>query len=161
FLDRVAQKLGIETPKLQQAITDTRNEDIDAAVQNGDLTQKQADALKQRAQNIPGFGFKAFGEKHLAGPKAFGFAGPKGFGFAFGFGLGMAEADQKLADFLGITTDQLHTELHAKNATLANVAAAHGKTRDDLKAFISSTAKAALDAAVANQDLTQKRADEA
>ena len=28
FLDRVAQKLGIYTPKLQQAITDTRTEDI-------------------------------------------------------------------------------------------------------------------------------------
>ena len=61
FLDRVAQKLGIDTPKLQQAITDTRNEDVDSAVQNGDLTQKQADALKQRIQNMPGFGGRGFG----------------------------------------------------------------------------------------------------
>ena len=37
FLDRVAQKLGIDTPKLQKAITDTRNEDIDSAVANGDI----------------------------------------------------------------------------------------------------------------------------
>ena len=53
FLDRVAQKLGIESPKLQDAITSVRNEDIDAKVQSGDLTQKQADALKLRAANNP------------------------------------------------------------------------------------------------------------
>lgn len=155
FLDRVAQKLGIDTPKLQKAITDTRNEDVDAAVQNGDLTQKQADALKQRIQNAPGFGGRGFG-----GPGGFGArGGPKGMGL--GFGMDLANAPQQFADFLVIPTDQLKTELQTNGATLAKVAEAHGKSRDQLKTFITDTAKSKLDDAVKNGDLTQKREDAA
>jgi hypothetical protein len=154
FLDRVAQKLGIDSPKLKQAIDDTRNEDIDAAVANGDLTQKQADALKQRAANGPEFfGEKGFG--HAGGPGGFE------FGFGLGKGMGIGDAAQQLADFLGISTDQLKTELQADNATLATVAEAHGKSRDDLKSFITNGVKAKLDQAVQNGDLTQKREDDA
>lgn len=147
FLDRVAQKLGIESPKLQDAITSTRNEDIDAKVQSGDLTQKQADALKQRAAAAPGFGDRSE------------FRGGKGPGGPM-FGFGLPESAQKLADFLGISPDELKTELQADNATLATVAAAHGKSADDLKAFISDSVKAKVDAAVQNGDLTQKSADQ-
>ncbi len=151
FVDRVAQKLGIESPKLQDAITSVRNEDIDAKVQSGDLTQKQADALKQRAADNPGGpGF---------GPGGHGNHGPRGFGGDFG-AKGLGESEQQLADFLGISKDQLTTELQANNATLATVAAAHGKSTDDLKSFITSTAKSKLDDAMKNGDLTQKVADD-
>jgi uncharacterized protein YidB (DUF937 family) len=157
FLDRVAQKLGIDTPKLQQAITDTRNEDIDAAVANGDLTQKQADALKERIQNAPVGGF---GEHSFGGPKGFRqFDGFKG-GPGFGFGMGLADIPQQFADFLGITTDVLMTELRADDATLATVAEAHGKSRDELKSYITTTAKTKLDEVVTNGNLTQKHEDE-
>ena len=151
FLDRVAQKLGIESPKLQDAITSVRNEDIDAKVQSGDLTQKQADALKQRAASNPGFG-PGFGERGGHGPKGFG-------GGKFGRDM-LGEGEQQLADFLGIPKDQLATELKASNATLATVAAAHGKTADDLKTFITNTAKSKFADAVKNGDLTQKAADD-
>lgn len=158
FLDRVAQKLGIDTPKLQQAITDTHNEDIDAAVKNGDLTQKQADALKAKAQDNPGFGEHGFrGPKGFHGEFEFR-GGPKGFGF--GLGLGLPDAEQKLAAFLGVSTDQLKTELKADGASIAKVSEAHGKSRDQLKSFISDAAKTRLDEAVKNGDLTQKREDE-
>lgn len=161
FLDRVAQKLGIDTPKLQQAITDTRNEDIDAAVANGDLTQKQADALKERIQNAPagGFGGHSLGEpKGLNGSEEFrGYKGAPGFGL--GFGMGLADIPQQFADFLGITTDVLTTELGADGATLATVAGAHGKSREELKSFITTTAKTELDEAVKNGDLTQTHED--
>jgi uncharacterized protein YidB (DUF937 family) len=151
FLDRVAAKLGIDSPKLKQAITDVRNEDIDKAVANGDLTQKQADALKQRNADNPGFG-----EGHSRGFRGMGPKGP----FGFGFGFGLPEAEQKLADFLGISADQLRTELQADNATLATVAQAHGKSRDALKTFITDGAKSKLDELVKSGDLTQKRADD-
>jgi hypothetical protein len=158
FLDRVAQKLGIDTPKLQQAITDTHNEDIATAVANGDLTQKQADALKQREQNNPGFG----GGPGFGGPGMMGGrGGPNGFGPGFGFNLGIGDAAQNFATFLGIPVAQLMTELKADNATLATVAAAHGKSRDDLKTYITTAVKTKLDAAVASGDLTQKREDSA
>ncbi|MHB8378116.1 MAG: hypothetical protein ACYDEB_14350, partial [Dehalococcoidia bacterium] len=123
FLDRVAQKLGITTPKLQSAITSASNDQIDAMVKAGKLTQQQADALKQRiAQGKgPGLGGPMFGrdfgrEKH----------GPR-LGFEMGAEMG------KLASFLGISTTQLKTELAASNATLASVAQAHGKSRAELK----------------------------
>lgn len=155
FLDRVAQRLGIDTPKLQQALTDARADEIDQAVADGKLTQEQADKLKARLDSLPegafggglGFGFRD-------GPgKAFGPAGPH-----HGFGLGVAH--EKLADFLGISVAQLGTELRAEGATLASVAEAHGKSRDDLKAFITGETKAKLDEAVAAGNLTQARADE-
>ncbi len=53
FWDRVAQKLGIDAPKLKDAVKSARTDQIDEAVQNGDLTQKQADALKQRLDQMP------------------------------------------------------------------------------------------------------------
>jgi uncharacterized protein YidB (DUF937 family) len=157
FLDRVAQKLGIDTPKLQNAITSARTDQIDAAVANGDLTQKQADALKQRLSQapnggaVPGFGGRGFGGK--------GFGGPGGVGPGFGFSL--RSASTQLAQFLGITEAQLKTELSASNATLATVAQAHGKSRDDLKTFITNTAKSTLDTSVKNGDITQKVEDNA
>ncbi|MBI5284380.1 MAG: hypothetical protein HY874_04720 [Chloroflexi bacterium] len=154
FMDRVAQKLGIDTPKLQDAVKGARSDEIDDAVKNGDLTQQQADNLKQRLDAMPdsgGFGLHG-------GPK--GFRGGPG-GMAPGIpGIGLPEAADKLAEFLGITADQLMTELQADNATLATVAEAHGKSRDALKTFISEGVKAKLDEAVKNQDLTQKRAGE-
>ncbi len=160
FMDRVAEKLGIDTPKLQDAVKGARSDEIDDAVENGDLTQQQADNLKQRLDAMPeggaGFGFPG-------GPK--GFRGGPG-GMMPGMpapmipGIGLPEAADKLAGFLGITADQLKTELQADNATLATVADAHGKSRDALKTFISDGVKAKLDEAVTNQDLTQKRADE-
>lgn len=151
FLDRVAQKLGIDTQKLRDAVVGARTDQINEAVQNGQLTQKQADALTQKVQNAPdeafggrGFGGKGFGE----------------FGKGFGFGLRGADSAQKLADFLGVSTTQLQTQLSAQGATLATVAQANGKSRDEIKQFVRDTVKAQLDAAVSNQDLTQQRADQ-
>ena len=55
--------------------------------------------------------------------------------FQSGFFGGLSESD--LAGFLGITQDQLLSELQADGATLATVAQAHGKSRDDLQTFLT------------------------
>ncbi len=154
FLDRVAQKLGIDTPKLEQALTDARTDEIDQAVTDGDLTQEQADKLKARLDSLPdgalGGGFR-FGFHPGAG-KGPGFDGPhRGFGMGF--------AHEKLAGFLDVSVAQLRAELQTDGATLAGVAEAHGKSRDELKAFIGGETKAKLDEAVAVGNLTQERAD--
>ena len=47
FLDRVAQKPGIDTPKLQNPIKDARTDQIDAAVPNGPPMQQKAGASEQ------------------------------------------------------------------------------------------------------------------
>jgi hypothetical protein len=159
FLDRVAQKLGIDTGKLQDAVKGARTDQIDEAVANGDLTQKQADNLKNKLQNAPDGGAFGFGGP---GKRGFGPGGPGAFGFGLGFGkLGFGDAGQRFADFLGIPLDQFQTELSANGATLATLGAAHGKSRDEVKNFITSTAKSQMDAAVANGDITQKVEDNA
>ncbi len=156
FLDRVAAKLGIDRPKLDQAIKDVRTEQIDEAVASGDLSQEQADALKERLDDLPadpGFG-------HGWGRGDFGFrANGHAFGFGFKSGFGLGDAKARLAEFLGITEDQLEDELEADGATLATVAEAHGKSRDELKSFIQNEAGAKLDEAVADGKLTQEQAD--
>src|SRR6185295_17871443 len=97
-----------------------------ARVASGELTQAQADQIKQQIANAPADA-PFFG----GGPGDHGRGGP-------GFGGG---DPAKIADFLGITADQFHTEIDATGATLATVAQAHGKSRDELKAFLTDEAK--------------------
>jgi hypothetical protein len=158
FLDRVAEKLGIDRSKLDQAITDARKDEIDEKVQSGDLTQEQADKLKERLDNgdAPPFGFgKGPRGPHGPGPRldsdgGLGFLGP-----AFGIG----KIDDDFAAFLGISTDQLRDELGADGATLASVAEAHGKTRDELKQHIRDQVQERLDGLLGKGTIDQARVD--
>jgi uncharacterized protein YidB (DUF937 family) len=147
MVDRVAEKLGISSDELSTAIESSAFEAIDERVAAGDLTQEQADALKERISELP--------DDALIGPGGHGFGrgGPGGHMFRAFFVEG-------LADFLGITEDQLRTELQVDGATLASVAEAHGKSRDELKAFLTDGLKTRLDERVAAGDLTQAEADE-
>jgi polyhydroxyalkanoate synthesis regulator phasin len=161
FLDRVAQKLGIDTPKLEQALMAARSDEIDQAVTDGDLTQDQADRLKERLDELPDGAFgRSFGPPRHGGFRGeLGRIGPGGFSLLCP-GIGPGEIQEKLAGFLGVSVEQLGEELRADNATLASVAEAHGKSRDELKTFIAGETKAKLDEAVAAGNLTQERANE-
>lgn len=148
FLERVAAKLGIETDTLQQAVRDARGDEIDAALERGDLTQEQADRLKERLDDAPldedfGLGF-AFGRGH----------GHSGLHLGFGLKGGIGD----LAGFLGIDAAQLREELSADGASLASVAEAHGKSRDELKAFMQQQSGERIDAAVADGKITDEQA---
>ena len=143
FLSRVAQKLGLDTATVETAVKGAKTDEIDARVANGDLTQTQADRIKQQIANAP------------AGAPIFG----GGFGDHGGHrGPGGPGEPAKLAAFLGITADQLRTENGATGATLATVAQAHGKSRDELKAFLTAEAKTHVDQEVAGGELTQAEA---
>ncbi|HMM41785.1 MAG TPA: hypothetical protein PKA95_07785 [Thermomicrobiales bacterium] len=141
FLSRLASNLGISRDTLDQAITTAGNETIDEAVSNGDLTQQQGDALKQRVADGNIFGF---GQRHGRIGRAL-----------FGHGDGMAT----IASTLGITTDELRAELQS-GATLAEVITNHGSTVDAVVQALVAEAKVDLDQAVANGRLTQSQADE-
>ena len=143
FLERVAGKLGIESETLRDAITSSANDEVDERVAAGELTQERADAIKERIANADGEGFFRPG-----------FHGP---------GRGMIAHHLQLdalGDFLGISTEELRTELQADGATLATVAEAHGKSREELKTFLTDEARSRLDDAVANGRITQEQADE-
>jgi hypothetical protein len=68
-------------------------------------------------------------------------------------------SDSGVADYLGISQDQLQSELAADGATMATVAEAHGKSRDELKAFLTDQEKQNADQAVAEGRMTQDEAD--
>lgn len=155
FLDRVAEKLGIETGTLEQAIRDARSDQIEEALAEGDITEEQAQRLRERLEEFE------FDGGH-----------PFGFGFKFGGGDGIAGcarglvlggsppfADGRLAEFLDMTPEELRDALGEEGATLAIIAEANGTTRDELKSFLLGGVQERLDEAVAGGDITQAQAD--
>lgn len=140
FLSHLADNLGISRDKLDQAITTSSDQTIDQAVANGDLTQQQGDALKERLANGDLF---TFGARHGRPGRAL-----------FGHGDGMAT----IASTLGITTADLRSELQA-GSTLEQVITNHGSTVDAVVQSLVNAARTDLDQAVAKGKLTQALAD--
>lgn len=139
ILNDAAQQLGISPSKLSDALKKALGDRVDAAVAAGRITKAEGDALKQRIQSDQ---YPLF------------FGPPRGFGH-LGFFHGLDNA----ASYLGITEEQLRTELEG-GKTLAQVAQAHGKSVDGLVDALVADAKEKLDAAVAAGRLTQSQANE-
>lgn len=64
----------------------------------------------------------------------------------------------EVADFLGLTRDELRTEI-ASGETLVTLADGAGITRDELNAFLVTVAEGRLNRAVSNGELTEDQAD--
>jgi len=152
-LDSAAKKLDVTPEKLRDALAAARDEQLDAAVKAGKLTQKQADAMKA-ARKASGhvLGGGPLGKLHMrGGPRLelHGFRGPGARGFGPFEGLAKA---------LGTTEDKLHEQLR-DGKSIADVAKANGKSLADVKTSLKAATKAKLDKAVKDEDLTQKQAD--
>ncbi|MEA2129276.1 MAG: hypothetical protein QOJ85_2167, partial [Solirubrobacteraceae bacterium] len=149
-LDNAAKRLNVTPDKLREALSAAQDDQLDQAVKDGTLTQKQADEIKARR--------KQSGHV-LGGP----FGGRPGFrtdgpGFRPHHGArGAVFVD--LAKSLGITRAQLEAQLRA-GKSLADIAKAQGKSLDDVRATLKADAKARIDKAVKDGDLTQAQADE-
>jgi hypothetical protein len=145
FLDDLAGRLNVSPDKLDAAIKGAAADRIDAAVAAGRLTKAQGDEAKQRiesATGLPLFGLRAGVPGPADHPR-----GPLGFGFGPGKSLSGA------AKFLGLTDDQLRTQLQS-GKSLADVAKDQGKTTADLKAAMKSAITTELDQAVKDNKLT-------
>jgi hypothetical protein len=127
-----AKQLGVTPSALSSALKKALENRIDAAVAAGQLTKAQGDELKQRIES---------GELPL-------FFGPRG-GPHEHFG----ELDAA-ASYLGLTEDQLHTQLES-GKSLAQVAKDRGKSVDGLVQAMVDSATKKLDAAVAAGRLTK------
>ena len=162
ILEDAAKRLNVTPDKLRDALAAAQNAQLDQAVKDGNLTQKQADAIKERRKQSgavlggPG-ALKLRGggrlEVHPGGP------GP-GFGYGHGPhgpGLRMQILDG-LADALGTTQSKLREGLR-DGKSIAEIAKANGKSLDDVRKALKATAKARLDKAVEDEDLTRKQAD--
>ena len=142
LVDQVAARLGV-TPAFRATLTAR----VDAAVAAGKLTPEQAAKLKQRIADAKGIGLgarQAFAKHRKALVQRIG---------AKSRGLGAAAA------YLGLTREQLRTELKS-GKSLAQIAAAKGKTTSGLVAAMLAPLKERLAKAVAAKRLTQARADQ-
>ncbi len=155
FLDKLAAELGVERSALGPATLAASNAAIDAAVAAGDLTATQATALKERLAQVedPAVLLARPGFKH--GPR--GDHGP-GRGIGIGFGRGLAEATDAAASALKMSAADLR-EAVRDGKSLKEIAADQGVDYGTVSSAILAVVKTHLADEVADEDLTQARAD--
>ena len=155
IINDAAGQLGVQPDKLSSALKKALEDQLQADVTAGRLTQAQADAQKKRIEsgNYPllgtggGFGFGRGGAGGGSGQRGFGHRG------GFGIGAGLLADYTAAATYLGLTPAQLRTDLMG-GKTLAEIATAQGKTADGLVSTLVSAVEKQLDAAVTAKKLT-------
>ena len=153
-LDDAAERLDVTPEKLRDALLAAQDAQLDQAVKDGDLTQKQADEIKA-ARKRSGRVLGPLGGPHVL--RRFGH-GPGGPGFGKGIGPGRGALGADLAKALGTTPQKLREALRSGDS-IADIAKANGKTVAQVTTALEAAAKTRLDKAVENGDLTQKQAD--
>jgi uncharacterized protein (DUF433 family) len=155
ILDDAAKRLDVTPEKLRDALSAAQDAQLDQAVKDGDLTQKQADAIKAARQDSG----RVLGGPGLRGPHGPGevmkLRGGPGHHGAFGVRF---ELFGDLAKALGTTEAKLRAQLR-DGKSIADVAKANGKSLADVRTAVRATLKTRLDKAVKAGDLTQKQAD--
>jgi hypothetical protein len=137
FLGKVAEKLGVSQDELETAIEEAKLETIDEAVAEGRLTEDQAARLRERVE------------------EGGGLFPPSGFrGHHRGHGLLLDAA----AAALDMPKEDLVEQLR-DGGTFAEVAEARGLSAEEFTSALLDQVKSALDAKVAEEKLTQERAD--
>src|SRR5262249_52852998 len=129
FLGALASKLGKSADEVRTAVVAAQKELVDQAVAAGRLTPEQAARLQPRIEQAGGRG---------------ALRGPALKGKTPGAAQPLRQAVSGLANFLKITPRQLGQELRS-GKSLAQVALDHGKTRDELKQYITGQATSRLD----------------
>jgi len=159
YLNALAARLGLSVDQLKEAQKQARIDLINKAVADGTLTQEQANQRIQAIQSGQGPGQPGAGQRGQERPGR-GQRGQQGPGQGQGQrGPGMPGPSQAIADLLGMTPQEIRTELQA-GKSLAQIAEAKGVSRDTLKAKILETQKARLDAAVAAGRMTAEQAQQ-
>ncbi len=161
FLTALAGRLGKTVDELKTALQDTNLEFLDKALADSKITQEQHDKIKEAITSgrIQGFGIgRGFGDMGDHG-KGMPFGkGPRGIGGGDILGqlMGMGDSVAKAAGVEDAAA--LRAELQS-GKSLAEIAVAHGKSTDDLKAALKTEAGRLLATAVTSGKLTQTQAD--
>jgi hypothetical protein len=150
ILADAAKQLNVEPSELRDALSDAENAQLDADVKAGRLTQEQADAIKERREDLG----------TVLGPGGFLHHGDRpGIGFAMKFGAGdPVELFDSAAKALGISRDELVDRLQDGDS-LEEIAKAEGKSVDAVRKAVESEVTESLDKAVEDGDLTGEQAD--
>jgi lipoate-protein ligase A len=153
FFDSLAEHLGISSEELEDAAKAAANDQVDAALEEGRITDEQAERLRERIEEGETpflFGSPLFGRPDF-GPPIFG-------GVHHGraiFGTNLEAA----AEYLGLTRAELRERLE-EGQSLAEIARAEDKSVDGLKQALLRDAEQRLDDAVEDGELTRERANE-
>ena len=129
FIDTFASELGVATDALAPAAKAAASASVNAAVEAGDITQDQADAMIERINNWDGTGCGWIGF-HLGG-------GHHGEGLGF-----MSSVLTAAADALGMEPADLREAL--ADASLEEVAADQNVSYDDVTSAALAAAKTDL-----------------
>jgi hypothetical protein len=148
LVNSFAGKLGKTSAEVLAAVVSVQKERVAADLAAGRITQAQADQANQRIDQAGGLNF-------IGGKGGPGGHGPGGHGPGLRGGIGGAE----LATFLGVQPAELMTAMQS-GKTLAQLAQEKGKSRDDLKSFLTTQERTKLSQAVTAGRLTQAQADE-
>jgi len=151
----VAEAHGRTREELETFFIEELQANLSDAVAAGTMSQEAADNMFESTAsriddiiegNVP---YRGAGDMPDITPGA----GPPGPGLFIG------GASEEFAAFLGISFEQLDSELGAEGATPASVAEAHGRTREELKTFFIEELQANLSDAVAAGTMSQEDAD--
>jgi len=149
FHEAVAGILGISVDEYDAALDQARDQVLDKAVEEGNLTQDQADRIRERADE--GFGPGMMGR------------GMMGRGM-MGRGLGMmGDSEDSLiavaADKLSMTVDELTTQLK-DGKTVADLAQEKGVDLQTMFDAFLAARQETLSQAVTDGKITQEQADQ-
>ena len=147
FLDSFASHLGVSSDALAPAAKAAAIDAVKAAVDAGDLTQDQADAITTRINNWDGTG---------CGFVGFHLGGKGGHGAVAGIGL-MQDMATAMADKLGMEPAAMRGAL--AGSSLKQVATDQNVNYADVVTAALGAAKTDLDAAVSDGTITQDQAD--
>jgi hypothetical protein len=145
FLNDAAGRLGTTSTKLDAALKAAAIDRVDAALAAGQITKAQADEMKAAIN---------------AGKLPLGMGYGRGFGGGMHGGMHGGMYLDAAATYLGLTEDQLRTQLES-GKSLAAVATAQGKSVDGLKQAIIAAEQSELDQAVTAGRLTSAQRDQA
>lgn len=144
FTGHVASNLGKSQSQVQKAISDAIGQTLGDAVKNGDLTQKQADAIKSRLG---------------ANGACAGLPGGRR-GFPGGIPRPAAVGLNEVAKALGISDAELQQDLRG-GKSVKDIAASKGMDEAAFRSKLTSVTKTDLDQQVKDGKITQKQEDAA
>ena len=144
ILDDAAERLDVETDDLRNALSEAQQAQIDKAVEEGKLTEEQAERIKEHMQEsgrVLGFPGGPGGPHGHHGPPG----GPAVF--------------EAIAKELGISEEKLHEQLMS-GKRMRQIARANGKTLADVKSAAKAAIEKQLDEDVKEGRLTEEQADQ-
>lgn len=147
FAAKLAANLGIDQDELTSAIDTTKQQMLDEAVQEGKITQEQADRIAARKDGgFCGFGFND-GRMGNKGKIKMGIEGRSG-------GRNLDD----MANILGLTSEELKTELES-GKNMQDILTGHGLTAEEFRQKMQEQREAQIARDVADGKITQEQAD--